>query len=102
MGRQRNENPRLGMFGVINADMWAKMDEMKRRVWVVKHANQILPKLVHMDLMKDLSKELTKVYDVTARYTLLDCRYNQRGEVLFELQWSRAAHAKIVNHEQEV
>ena len=72
MGRNRSENPRLGMFGVVNADMWAKMDER------------------------------TKLYDVTARYTLLDCRYNQRGEVLYELEWSRAAHAKIVNHEQEV
>lgn len=102
MGRQRNENPRLGLTGVVNADMWAKMDEKKRREWVVKHANQILPKLVHMDLMKDPSKELTKVYDVTARYTLLDSRYNQRGEVLFELEWSRAAKAKIVDYEQEV
>ena len=102
MGRQRNENPRLGLTGVVNADMWAKMDEKKRRVWVVKHVNEVLPKLVHMDLMKDPSKELTKVYDVTARYTLMDCHYNQRGEVLFELEWSRAAHAKIVNHEQEV
>ena len=90
------------MFGVINADMWAKMDEKTRREWVVKHANQILPKLVHMDLKTDPSKELTKVYDVTAFYTLLDCRYNQRGEVLFEMEWSRAAHTKIVNHEQEV
>lgn len=102
MGRQRNENQRLGMFGVINADMWAKMDEKKRREWVVKHANQILPKLVHMDLKKDPSKELTKLYDVTAKYTLMDCHYNQRGEVLFELQWSRAAKAKIVDYEQEV
>ena len=102
MGRNRSENPRLGMFGVVNADMWAKMDDKKRREWVVKHANQILPKLVHMDLMKDPSKELTKVYDVTARYTLLDSFYNQRGEVLFELQWSRAAKAKIVDYEQEV
>ena len=90
------------MFGVINADMWAKMDEKKRREWVVKHANQILPKLVHMDLKKDPSKELTKLYDVTAKYTLMDCHYNQRGEVLFELQWSRAAKAKIVDYEQEV
>ncbi len=102
MGRQRNENPRLGLTGVVNADMWAKMDEKSRREWVVKHANQVLPKLVHMDLMKDPSKELTKVYDVTAKYTLMDCRYNQRGEVLFELEWSRAAKAKIVDDEQEV
>ena len=102
MGRQRNENPKLGLIGVVNADQWSKMDKKKRREWVVKHANQVLPKLVHMDLKKDPSKELTKVYDVTARYTLLDCRYNQRGEVLYELEWSRAAHAKIVNHEQEV
>lgn len=102
MGRNKNENPKLGLTGVVNADQWTKMDEKKRREWVVKHANQILPKLVHMDLKKDPSKELTKVYDVTARYTLLDCRYNQRGEVLFELEWSRAAKAKIVNHEQEV
>ena len=102
MGRHRSENPRLGLTGVINAEKWMEMDDRGRREWVVKHANQILPKLVHMDLMKDPSKELTKVYDVTARYTLLDCHYNQRGEVLFELEWSRAAKAKIVDYEQEV
>ena len=102
MGRNRGENPRLGMFGVINADMWAKMDDKKQRKWVVKYANMTLPKLVHMDLMKEPSAELEKVYDVTARYTLLDSFYNQRGEVLFELQWSRAAKAKIVDYEQEV
>ena len=102
MGRRRSENPRLGLTGVINAEKWMEMDDKKQREWVVKHANQVLPKLVHMDLMKDPHAELTKLYDVTARYTLLDCRYNQRGEVLYELEWSRAAHTKIVNHEQEV
>ena len=102
MGRRRSENPRLGLTGVINADMWAEMDEKTRREWVVKHANQVLPRLVHMDLMKEPSAELEKMYDVTARYTLMDCRYNQRGEVLFELEWSRAAKAKIVDYEQEV
>ena len=102
MGRRRSENPRLGLTGVINADMWAEMDEKTRREWVVKHANQVLPRLVHMDLMKEPSAELEKMYDVTARYTLMDCRYNQRGEVLFVLEWSRAAKAKIVDYEQEV
>jgi hypothetical protein len=102
MGRARNENPRLGLTGVVNAEKWQQMDEKKRRGWVVRHANQVLPKLVHMDLTKEPSAELTKVYDVTARYTLLDCRYNQRGELLYELEWSRAAKAKIVNHEHEV
>jgi len=102
MGRRRSENPRLGLTGVVNADQWAKMDKKKQREWVVKYANQVLPKLVHMDLKKEPSAELTKIYDVTARYTLLDCRYNQRGEVLFELEWSRAAKAKIVDYEQEV
>ena len=102
MGRHRSENPRLGLTGVINAEKWMEMDDKKRREWVVKHANQVLPKLVHMDLMKEPSKELTKVYDVTARYTLMDCHYNQRGEVLFELEWSRAAKAKIVDDEQEI
>ena len=102
MGRRRSENPRLGLTGVINAEKWMEMDDRKRREWVVKHANQILPKLVHMDLMKDPHAELTKLYDVTATYTLLDCRYNQRGEVLFEMEWSRAAKAKIVDYEQEV
>ena len=102
MGRRRSENPRLGLTGVVNADQWAKMDEKKQREWVVKHANQVLPKLVHMDLKKEPSAELTKIYDVTARYTLLACRYNQRGEVLFDLEWSRAAKAKIVDYEKEV
>lgn len=102
MGRRRSENPRLGLTGVINAEKWMEMDDRKQREWVVKHANQVLPKLVHMDLMKEPHAELTKVFDVTARYTLLDCRYNQRGEVLFELEWSRAAKAKIVDYEQEV
>ena len=102
MGRRRSENPRLGLTGVINVEKWMEMDDRKRREWVVKHANQMLPKLVHMDITKEPHTELTKLYDVTARYTLLDCHYNQRGEVLYELEWSRAAHAKIVNHEQEV
>ena len=102
MGRRRSENPRLGLTGVVNADQWAKMDEKKQREWVVKHVNQVLPKLVHMDLKKEPSSELTKLYDVTARYTLLDCYYNKRGEVLYELEWSRAAKAKIVDYEQEV
>ena len=100
MGRQRNENQRLGLTGVINAEKWQKIDEKSRREWVVKHANQVLPKLVHMDLKKEPSAELEKVYDVTARYTLLDFHYNQRGEVLFEMEWSRAANAKIVDYEQ--
>lgn len=102
MGRNRSENPKLGLTGVVNADQWTKMDEKTRRKWVVKHANQVLPRLVHMDLKKEPSAELEKMYDVTARYTLLDSFYNQRGEVLFELQWSRAARAKIVDYEQEV
>ena len=102
MGRRRSENPRLGLTGVINAEKCQKMDEKTRREWVVKHTNQVLPKLVHMDMTKDPHAELTKLYDVTARYTLLDCRYNQRGEVLFEMEWSRAAKAKIVGYEQEV
>lgn len=102
MGRRRSENQRLGLTGVINAEKWQRMDEKSRRKWVVKHANQVLPKLEHMDLKKEPSSELTKIYDVTARYTLMDCRYNQRGEVLFELEWSRAAKAKIVDYEQEV
>jgi hypothetical protein len=102
MGRRRSENPRLGLTGVVNAEKWQQMDEKKRRGWVVRHANQVLPKLVHMDLNKEPSAELTKVYDVTAKYTLMDCHYNQRGEVLFEMEWSRAAKAKIVDYEQEV
>jgi len=87
----------LGLTGVINADMWAKMDDKKRREWVVKHANQILPKLVHMDSMKEAHAELAKLYDVTARYTLLDYHYNQRGEVLYELEWSRAGRSRLIN-----
>ena len=102
MGRRRSENPRLGLTGVTNAEKWQQMDEKSRCKWVVKHANQVLPKLVHMDLKKEPSAELEKIYDVTARYTLLDCHYNQRGEVLFEMEWSRAAKAKIVDDEKEV
>lgn len=89
MGRPRNENPRLGLTGVVNAEKWQKMDEETRHAWVVKHANEVLPKLVHMDQMKEPNAEMAKVYDVTAIYSLLDYRYNQRGEVLYEFQWSR-------------
>ena len=89
MGRPRNENPRLGLTGVVNAEKWQKMDEKTRQSWVMKHANEVLPKLVHMDPMKEPNAEMAKVYDVTAIYSLLDYRYNQRGEVLYEFQWSR-------------
>jgi hypothetical protein len=97
MGRPRNENPRLGLTGVVNAEIWQQMDEDTRRAWVVKHANEILPKLVHMNPMKEPSAEMAKVYDVTARYTLMDSHYNQRGDVLFVLEWSRAEGARIIN-----
>ena len=30
MGRPRNENPRLGLTGVVNAEKWQKMDEDTR------------------------------------------------------------------------
>lgn len=89
MGRPRNENPRLGLTGVANAEKWQKMDEETRQAWVMKHANEVLPKLIHMDPMKEPNAEMAKVYDVTAIYSLLDYRYNQRGEVLYEFQWSR-------------
>ena len=102
MGRHRSDNPRLGLNSVVNAEKWQQMDDKQRRKWVVNHANQVLPKLVHMDLTKEPHAELTKIYDVTARYTLMDSRYNKRGEVVYELEWSRAAKAKIVNYEQEV
>ena len=101
MGRPRNELPHLGLTGVVNAEKWQNMDEQKRREWIVRHANMILPKLVHMDLMKEPSAELTKVYAVTARYTLLDSYYNKRSEMVYELEWSRAAKSKLVNLNNE-
>ena len=102
MGRPRNEKPHLAMTGVVNAEKWQQMDDDTRKAWVLTHANEVLGKLVHMDPMKEPHAEMAKVYDVTAIYSLLDYRYNQRGEVLFEMEWSRAAKAKIVDDEQEV
>lgn len=91
------KNPRIGLTGVINAEKWQRLDEKERREWVVKHANQVLPRMVHMDMTKEPHAELTKVYDVTARYTLLDYHYIERGEVVFILEWSRAGKSKIIN-----
>ena len=97
MGRPRNELPHLGLMGVVNAEKWQQMDEDTRRAWVETNANEVLPRLVKMDPMKDPYAETVKLYDVTARYTLLDSRYIQRGEVRYQLEWSRIQGAIIIN-----
>ena len=97
MGRPRNENPHLAMTGVVNADKWQQMDEDTRKAWVLTHANEVLGKLVHMDPMKEPSAEVSKVYDVSVWYTLLDCSYTQCGEVLYQLEWSKKDGAKFIN-----
>ena len=97
MGRQRNEKPHLAMTGVVNADKWQQMDEDTRREWVLNNANEVLTKLVHMDPTKEPSAEEAKVYDVAVWYTLLDYSYTQRGEVLYQLEWSKKDGAKFIN-----
>lgn len=97
MGRPRNEKPHLAMTGVVNAEKWQQMDDDTRKAWVLTHANEVLGKLVHMDPMKEPSAEESKVYDVSVWYTLLDSCYIQRGQVMYQLEWSRIQGAIIIN-----
>ena len=97
MRRPRKELPHLGLTGVVNAEKWQQMDEDTRRAWVETNANVVLSNLVQMDPMKDPYAETVKLYDVTARYTLLDSRYIQRGEVMYQLEWSMIQGAIIIN-----
>ena len=88
-------SPHIGMWSVLDAERWQKMTEAERRNFIIKDANKILPKLIHMDLSKESSDELKREYFVTCVYTLLSSQYERKGSVMVSLFWSRAGHAKI-------
>jgi hypothetical protein len=90
-----NYSPHIGMWSVLDAERWKKMTEAERKNFIIKNANSILPKLIHMDLSKESSDELKREYIVSCVYTLLSSHYEHKGAVMVSLFWSRAGHAKI-------
>ena len=75
------ENKQLGLFGILNYDKLKDMTMDERKLAVT-------------DLVKDVLSRKTKdrgplipdddhdLYDVTAEYTIMDCRYNKQGKIL--------------------
>lgn len=92
---EKIENARLGLRGILNVEKWKELDDKARRKFLKAHANEVLPKLVHMNPLNEADEEMLKVYDVTASYQLMDCHYNRQGEVIAELEWSRIGGAKL-------
>ena len=89
----------LGLKGVLNAEKWEALTDAQRRKFVEKHASQVLPKLVMLEVSVPVCEALTMVYKVTASYTILDYKYNKRGEVTATLEWSRSSgFAKMISY----
>lgn len=92
-----NMKERLAFYSAMNAEKWNELPEDKKREYIVKHANETLPRLVKIDPKNDTDKEMTRVYAVSISHDLLDCHYNHHGMVVCRLEWSRQDGAKLLD-----
>jgi len=88
---------RLAFYGAMNADKWNELSDDKKREYMVKHANETLPRLVKIDPKENPDKEMTRVYAVSSSHDLLDCHYNHQGMVVCRMEWSRQDGAKLLD-----
>lgn len=72
------ENKRLGIFGTLNYDKLKDMTMNERKSAVTNHAKDVLSRKKGPQIPEDDHDP----YDVTAEYTIMDCRYNKQGKIL--------------------
>ena len=75
------ENKRLGIFGTLNYDKLKDMTMDERKLAVTNHAKDILTRKTK-DRGPQIPEDDRNPYDITAVYTIMDCRYNKQGKIL--------------------
>lgn len=82
------ENKRLGIFGTLNYEKLKDMTMDERKLAVTIHAKYVLTRKTKDGKGPQIPDDDHDPYDVTAEYTIMDCRYNKQGKILatFEAQ----------------
>ena len=77
-----NENKRLGIFGTLNYEKLKDMTMDERKLAVTNHAKDVLSRKTMDGKGPQIPDDDHDPYDVTAEYTIMDCRYNKQGKIL--------------------
>ena len=76
------ENKRLGIFGTLNYEKLKDMTMDERKLEVTNHAKDVLTRKTTDGKGPQIPDDDHDPYDVTAEYTIMDCRYNKQGKIL--------------------
>lgn len=76
------EKKRLGIFGTLNYDKLKDMTMDERKLAVTNRAKDVLTRKTMDGKGPQIPDDDYDLYDVTAEYTIIDCRYNKQGKIL--------------------
>ena len=76
------QNKRLGIFGTLNYEKLKDMTMDERKSAVTNHAKDVLTRKTKDGKGPQIPEDDYDHYDVTAEYTIMDCRYNKHGKIL--------------------
>ena len=76
------QNKRLGIFGTLNYEKLKDMTMDERKSAVTNHAKDVLSRKTMDGKGPQIPDDDQDPYDVTAEYTIMDCRYNKQGKIL--------------------
>ena len=80
--RTMQKNKRLGIFGTLNYEKLKDMTMDERKLAVTNHAKDVLSRKTKDGKGPQIPDDDLNPYDVTAEYTIMDCRYNKQGKIL--------------------
>jgi 5-methylcytosine-specific restriction protein A len=75
------QNKRLGIFGTLNYDKLKDMTMDERELAVTNHAKDVLSRKTMDGKGPQIPDDDYEPYDVTAEFTIMDCRYNKQGKI---------------------
>ena len=76
------ENKRLSFFGVLNYEKLKDMTMDERKLAVTNYAKDVLTRKTMDGKGPQIPDDDHDPCDVTAEYTIMDCRYNKQGKIL--------------------
>ena len=76
------QNKRLGIFGTLNYEKLKDMTMDERKIAVTNHVKDVLSRKTMDGKGPQIPDDDQDPYDVTAEYTIMDCRYNKQGKIL--------------------
>ena len=84
-----SENKRLGIFGTLNYEKLKDMSMDERKSAVTNHVKDVLSRKTKDGKGPQLPADDYDPYDLSAEYTIMDCRYNKQGKIIAKLKAQR-------------